>query len=124
MRLLLDTSAFVRWMDGSPLPRSVERLLARRSTELVISMVTAWEIVLKAKLGRSSADIEAAIGRMSAVLLPIKFEHLEELSHLPLVKHRDPFDRLLIAQALAEDLTIVTSDTRFEGYRRVRVLWK
>ena len=103
MRLLLDTNAFLRWMAGSPLPRPVERVLARRETECLVSIVTGWEIIMKAKLGVSAADIEAAIGEMGAALLPIKFKHLNELSHLPSYEdHRDPFDRMLIAQALAE----------------------
>jgi len=124
VKLLLDTNAFLRWMAGSPLPRPVERVLARRETECLVSIVTGWEIIMKAKLGVSAADIEAAIGEMGAALLPIKFKHLNELSHLPSYEdHRDPFDRMLIAQALAEDLSIITSDTRFADYQRLRVLW-
>jgi PIN domain nuclease of toxin-antitoxin system len=124
VRLLLDTNAFLRWMAGSPLPRSVERVLARRDTECLVSIVTGWEITMKPKLGVSVADIEAAIAEMGAALLPIKFKHLNELSHLPAYEdHRDPFDRMLISQALAEDLSIVTSDTRFGDYKRLRVLW-
>lgn len=124
MRLLLDTNAFLRWMAGTPLPRSVDRALARQETESLVSIVTGWEIVMKAKLGVSAADVEAAIGEMGAVLLPIKFKHLNELSGLPFYEdHRDPFDRMLIAQALAEDVSIITSDTRFAGYKRLRVIW-
>lgn len=79
---------------------------------------------MKAKLGVSAADVEAAIDEMGAALLPIKFRHLNELSHLPFYEdHRDPFDRMLIAQALAEDVSIVTSDMRFANYKRLRVLW-
>ena len=111
-------------MAGSPLPRPVERVLARRETDCLVSIVTGWEIIMKAKLGVSAADIEAAIGEMGAALLPIKFKHLNELSHLPSYEdHRDPFDRMLIAQALAEDLSIITSDTRFADYKRLRVIW-
>jgi PIN domain nuclease of toxin-antitoxin system len=124
VRLLLDTNAFLRWMADSPLPRSVERALSRRETECLVSIVTGWEIVMKAKLGVSAADVEAAIDEMGAALLPIKFRHLNELSHLPFYEdHRDPFDRMLIAQALAEDVSIVTSDMRFANYKRLRVLW-
>jgi PIN domain nuclease of toxin-antitoxin system len=57
--------------------------------------------------------------------LPIRFRHLDELSALPEHDdHRDPFHRMLIAQALAEDLSMVSSDTRFEEYKRHRVIWK
>jgi PIN domain nuclease of toxin-antitoxin system len=112
-------------MAAVPLPRGVERLLARQNTATFVSIVTGWEIVMKPILGLSAADVEAGVIAMGASVLPVRFRHLDELSHLPVRKdHRDPFDRMLIAQALAEDLEIVTSDTRFEGYKRLRVVWK
>jgi PIN domain nuclease of toxin-antitoxin system len=74
VRLLLDTNAFLRWMAGSPLPRSVERVLTKRETECLVSIVTGWEITMKAKLGVSAADIEAAIGEMGASLLPTQVQ--------------------------------------------------
>src|SRR3954467_8976348 len=121
---MIDTNVFLRWMTGSPLPRPVERLLTKQSTELVVSIVTGWEIVMKPKLQRSATDVEAAIQEMGAVLLPIKFKHLNEFSNLPFHQdHKDPFDRLLIAQALAEDLPIATNDTRFANYKGLRTLW-
>jgi PIN domain nuclease of toxin-antitoxin system len=124
MKVLLDTNVFLRWMNDSPLPRAVERLLMRSSTELTVSIVTGWEIVMKPKLDRSVMDVEAAIEEMGAVLLPIKFKHLKELSNLPVYEeHRDPFDRMLIAQAFAEGLSIVTNNMRFTGYKGLRVLW-
>jgi PIN domain nuclease of toxin-antitoxin system len=124
LRLLLYTNALVRWMAGSPLPKPVERVLARQDTECLVSVITCWEIVLKPKLRRSAADVETAIHAMGAILLPIRFNHLEELSHLPAYEdHRDPFDRMLIAQALAEAVPIVSSDMRFAAYKRLRVFW-
>ena len=98
--------------------------MARRDTEFTVSIVTGWEIVLKPKLGRSAADVDAAITAMGAALLPIRFGHLDALSNLPFRDdHRDPFDRMLIAQALAEDLPIISGDTRFAGYKSLRVVW-
>ena len=124
MRLLLDTNAFLRWRIGSPIPLPVERALNRRDTECFVSIVTAWEIANKPTLSLSATDVEAGLARMSAILLPINFKHLDELSRLPLYKnHRDPFGRMLIAQAIAEDLSMVSSDTRFADYKRLRVLW-
>lgn len=68
--------------------------------------------------------IEASVLAMDAILLPISFEHLEELSRLPtFTDHRDPFDRMLIAQAISEDLMMLSADTRFTKYKRLRVLW-
>jgi PIN domain nuclease of toxin-antitoxin system len=125
MKLLLDTNVFVRWMAATPLPRGVQRLLARRSAVTYVSIVTGWEIVMKPDLGLSSADVEAGIAAVGASVLPVRFRHLDELSRLPIRDdHRDPFDRMLIAQELAEELEIVTSDTRFDGYKQLRVVWE
>jgi PIN domain nuclease of toxin-antitoxin system len=124
LRLLLDTNAFLRWMVGEPLPLSVERALNRRDTQCFVSIVTAWEIAIKHSLSLSAHDVEIGIARMSAILLPIGFQHLDELSRLQaFTNHRDPFDRLLIAQAIAEDLSMVSSDMRFGNYKRLRILW-
>jgi PIN domain nuclease of toxin-antitoxin system len=124
LRLLLDTNAFLRLMGDRPLTRAVERALNRADTERFVSIVTAWEIANKRTLSLSATDVEAGIAAMAATLLPINFQHLDELYRLPLyTNHRDPFDRLLIAQAIAEDLSIVSSDIRFGNYKRLRVLW-
>ncbi len=124
MRLLLDTNAFLRWTEGVRVPHPVERVLTRQDTERFISIVTGWEVVMKPELGLSAAYVEIAIRDMGAALLPITFKHLNELSRLPFYQHhRDPFDRLLIAQALSEELALVSADTRFESYKRLRVIW-
>jgi PIN domain nuclease of toxin-antitoxin system len=124
VRVLLDTNALIRWLKGEPLPKRVERTLANPSTEWAVSIVSAWEIVIKAKLGIQPGDIDLALSQTGAGLLPIKMRHLQELSRLPLqMEHRDPFDRMLIAQALSEGLNMITSDTRFLEYKSLRVLW-
>ncbi len=80
--------------------------------------------MLKTKLGLSASDIDLAVRAMGAELLPIRLPHLARLPLLPLMDdHRDPFDRLLIAQAIAENVPIVTSDTRFDAYQQLRVIW-
>lgn len=124
MRALLDTNAVIRWMGGDRLPRGAERLLSKPDTQCLVSVVSGWEIVLKPKLSLTAMDVEGAIRAMDALLLPIKFKHLNALSELPLLlDHRDPFDRMLIAQALVEEVPIVTSDSRFSDYRGLRVIW-
>ncbi len=86
--------------------------------------MTGWEIMMKPKLGMSAADVQSAIREMGAQLLPIRFRHLNELASLPYIAdHRDPFDRMIIAQALAESLPVMTSDARFEEYSLLRVIW-
>ncbi len=124
MRILLDTNVLVKGMAGVRLPRAVKRLLSDPGSEFVVSIISAWEIVNKPNLGRSVADIHEAIRGINGTLLHVQFRHLEELAKLPFRRdHHDPFDRMLIAQALSEDIPILTSDTRFEEYRRLRVLW-
>lgn len=111
-------------MEGSELPGPVERVLRKRETECLVSIVTGWEIVMKTRLARSAEDVENAVYGIGAKVLPIGFRHLHQLSQLPTYEnHRDPFDRMLISQAIAEDLTMVSSDERFSSYKRLRLLW-
>jgi len=124
MRVLLDTNAVIRILRNGDLPRAAQRLLSRPDTETVVSFVTAWEIVMKADLNLSASNVEAGVNRMGAAMLPVQFRHLDEYARLPVVEnHRDPFDRMLIAQALSENLAVMTSDSRFENYMRLRVIW-
>ena len=124
MRLLLDTNAYLRLVAGSRLPARVHRALAKASNEFFFSIVSAWEIAIKPDLGLSPAAVETGVSEMGGVLLPIRLSHLTALTRLPMYReHRDPFDRLLIAQAVSEDLTMISSDTRFSSYAGLRVLW-
>lgn len=124
MRVLLDTNAFLRWTGDRGLPRSVERIVERQTTEIFFSIVSAWEILIKFQLKLTLGDVEHGMNDIGAMLLPLEFPHLEELSRLPFhPNHRDPFDRMLIAQAIAEDIPIISSDSRFEEYKKVRVIW-
>ena len=121
---LLDTCTFLRLMAGQRLPILVERALEGSSVECYVSIVSVWEIVLKPKLGLDAVDVEAGIAAMGARLLPIRIPHLAELAQMPLFEiHRDPFDRLLIAQAVAENMRIISSDSRFPLYKKLRLLW-
>lgn len=123
MRLLLDTNVFVRWLLDAPLPGSISRLISKPGNEKLVSIVSAWEIAIKPKLNLSAADIEAGIEAMGAVLLPVKLSHIDALYSIQAYDHRDPFDRMLIAQALAEDVAIVSSDQRFAEYKRLKLIW-
>ena len=124
MTVLLDTNAFIRWLTDVPLPKPAERVLQKADTKMYLSVVSVWEIVMKPRLGISALQAEAAVHEMGAVLLPIRIRHLDELSRLALNgDHKDPFDRLLISQALAEGFAIVSSDDRFPAYGRLTVLW-
>jgi len=124
VRLLLDTNIFLRLIAHTPLPGRLERLLNKPGNEKHVSIVTAWEIINKPKLKLSVADVQAGIDAYGALLLPLSLRHIDALHALPLYDdHRDPFDRILIAQALAEDLAIASSDRRFPEYKGLKVIW-
>jgi PIN domain nuclease of toxin-antitoxin system len=124
-RSLLDTSAFIRWLDGS-LPRHVKRNIEK--TELLVSIVTPWEIAIKPALkeaGLTAGVVARKLDEMGARLLPVTLRHTDVLCALPL-HHKDPFDRMIIAQALAEDCMLVSPDQRFPLYggAGLSVLWE
>lgn len=121
MRLLLDTNVLIRWHRDELRPAAVRTV--QRADLVVVSAVSAWEIGIKHALGKLDlpdpvADILPAYGFLE---LAATSRHGDLLRTLP-PHHRDPFDRLLIVQALDEGLTILTSDRAFEPYR-VPVVW-
>ena len=118
MRILLDTHTLIWWFEGSSrlLPSTVELIADARAT-VVVSVATVWEIEIKRALGTLTApdDVLAQVAASGFDLLPINGEHAVAAARLPR-HHDDPFDRLLIAQAIAEGLTVVTRDHRFADY--------
>ena len=128
MKLLLDTSAFLWWItDSDLLSRRAREVIGDGENETWFSAVSGWEIVIKAGLGRVALPEEPAhfIPRQLSLnafqILPIHLRHALRVSSLPAI-HRDPFDRLLVAQALVEELTIITSDSHIVSYP-VSCLW-
>jgi PIN domain nuclease of toxin-antitoxin system len=121
VKLLLDTSALIRWHAGTLRPAAVS--LIKRASVVAVSPVSAWEIAIKRTLGklRFADAVEDVAGRYGFDELPLTLRHADMVRDLP-THHGDPFDRLLIAQALDEGFTIVTSDRVFEAYR-VPVAW-
>ncbi len=126
MRLLLDTHVYL-WSLGSP-----DRLSARLQAELqdpqvsvYVSAVSVWECAIKRRLGRLSfpdpIDLVAAIDASGFVELPVTAIHAARTETLPDL-HRDPFDRMLIAQALEERVTFVSSDAQVHAYPEVALL--
>lgn len=128
MRLLLDTCTFV-WLVSSPteLADRARRELDDPAAELVLSDASIWEVCLKWQAGKLHLPapprrwIEEQRRAWGLVRLPVELEHLYRCTELPL-HHRDPFDRLLVSQAIVEDLTVVTPDAAFAGYP-VTLLW-
>jgi PIN domain nuclease of toxin-antitoxin system len=127
MRLLLDTHTFV-WWDSDPARLSAVALAALRdpANTVWLSVVSVWEILIKAQLGKLSVrlplpDIVAQQQANGLQVLPVTLPHSLTLEGLPPI-HKDPFDRLLIAQAIVEGAQLVSADHVFVQYP-VRLLW-
>lgn len=100
-----------------------KEVIATAENSVLVSAVVIWEVAIKRKLGKLDAppDLLEQIEQAGVDLLPITARHAERVGTLPM-HHRDPFDRLLIAQAELEDLTLVTADTKLGGYG-TGVIW-
>jgi PIN domain nuclease of toxin-antitoxin system len=127
VRLLLDTHAFLWWLDGDPRLRAkTRRIIGDEENIVFVSAATAWEISTKARIGKLpgalevAADIAGSIARQRFTALDITVLHAQRAGRLPGV-HRDPFDRMLAAQAQAEDLPIVSNDSVFDDYNVSRI---
>lgn len=117
-RLLLDTHVLLWWLADDPgLGRHVRVVIQDARNDVHISAASAWEIAIKRALGKLEApdDLESIVEEEGFEKLPITFFHGEQAGRLPPV-HRDPFDRMLIAQAQAEGLEIVSHDSVFSRY--------
>ena len=121
MRLLLDTNALLRWHAGELRPAATRTV--QQADVVEVSAVSAWEIGIKRALGKLKMEeaVEDLVDQYGFQPLSASVRHGDLLRDLP-PYHRDPFDRLLIVQALDEGLTVLTSDRQFEPYR-VPVVW-
>ena len=118
MRLLLDTHAFLWWVEDSPrLPKRFRAAIAEPTNDVFVSAVTVWEIAIKRRSGRIvfSGRIAEEIRRQGFQPLSIALGHAEAVEDLP-VFHRDPFDRMLVAQAMAEQMILLTVDAPILKY--------
>jgi PIN domain nuclease of toxin-antitoxin system len=121
MKVLLDTHLLL-WAAGSPqrLPKAALSILRARSNTLLFSAASVWEVVIKIGLGRSDLQVDAQQLRQGLLLhgyeeLPITGEHAIAVRALPSL-HKDPFDRILLAQAQTEGLTLLTVDRELAAY--------
>ncbi len=117
-RFLLDTHVLLWWLTDDPrLGASARQTIADAQNEVFVSAATGWEVAIKRALGKLRApdELETEVKEEGFVPLSITFRHAEQAGALPLL-HRDPFDRVLIAQALAEDLILITNDERIKRY--------
>jgi len=116
-RLLLDTEALIWWDANDPRLGGNARALIQGATEVYVNAASSWEITIKRGLGklRASRRPTQVVLDSGFFQLPVTFEHTEAVGGLP-PHHNDPFDRLILAAAQIEGLTIVTSDRRFLLY--------
>lgn len=128
MKLLLDTHTFIWFVeDDSYLPQKLKLLIEEPQNEIFLSIVSLWEMAIKIQLKK--LNINKSINEIinfsienGFILLPILPEHIIRLSQLEF-HHRDPFDRMIIAQGLAEQQKIVGKDITFDKYNANRI-WK
>lgn len=128
MRLLLDTHAFLWWLDGDRrLSRRARTSIGSPGNEVLLSAVSAWEITTKFRLGKLpgaaavAADVLGCMGAQGFKPLDISIRHAQRAGGMTAI-HQDPFDRMLIAQAQIEDLALVSNETLFDDHN-VRRLW-
>ncbi|MBF0227653.1 MAG: type II toxin-antitoxin system VapC family toxin [Desulfobacterales bacterium] len=127
MKILLDTHAFLWFLsDNDKLSQGTRKVLENSNNDIFISIASFWEISIKLSLSKLILDIPFELlfdeaKDLNIQILHINKEHLMILKELPF-HHKDPFDRLLIAQSIQENLTIVTADSYFKSYS-VKTLW-
>jgi len=117
VRLLLDTHALLWWLADEGLNSQAREAIADPDNLVAVSAASAWEISIKQAFGKLTApdDLEQQLQAGGFTALPISIAHGIAAGRLPR-HHEDPFDRVLIAQAMAEGMTIVTRDKRFDNY--------
>jgi len=127
VRLLLDTHTLLWWLDGDRrLSRRARAAIGDDGNAVFVSAASAWELATKARLGKLpgavdvATDVAGCLTRQGFLELPITVLHAQRAGSLR-IDHRDPFDRMLIAQAQMEDLPIVTNEGLFDGFGIERV---
>ena len=126
-KILLDTHALIWWLEGAAkLSPAARRIIADPEASVLVSSASAWEIAIKHHAGKFRVpdlikDFEGRVQREGFVGLPISIEHAVKAAALP-GSHKDPFDRVLIAQSQLEDAAIVTRDPLFRKYA-VQCIW-
>lgn len=131
MKVLVDSHSYL-WikMDDPRLSRRARSILRGEENELYFSLTSLWEVSISIRLGRlRNLTSTVAFVRDSLVedgfnILPLRYEDILAMEHLPLVKdHRDPFDRMLIAQAINNELPVLTNDAKIKLYPQIQTIW-
>ena len=118
MRLLLDTNVLLWTLAGSPKVQPVSQLILAPESEVFVSTASLWEIAIKTRIGKLTADlteIRQAVAASGLLELSIRGEHVETIATLPM-HHKDPFDRMIVAQAITEPLRLLSGDRQLAVY--------
>ncbi len=128
MKFLLDTHTFLWYLNGNPsLSKTAKNAIQNPDNYIQISIASLWEIAIKLNLKKLELDVEfGELERQIEILnfevLNISLDQLNQLSSFDW-HHRDPFDHLIISQALVENLTLISKDKQFKHYNDLQVLW-
>lgn len=126
MKVLLDTHTFLWFINDSPQLSSTAVNLLGLNVDALLSVSSLWEIAIKANIGKLTLPdafetfIPQQLSLNDIAVLPTEIKHLGRLSRLPLY-HRDPFDRFIIAQALSENIAVISIDEAFDAYKVNRI---
>ncbi|MGL5193550.1 MAG: type II toxin-antitoxin system VapC family toxin [Chroococcales cyanobacterium] len=127
MRLILDTHTFIWFVMGDPrIPPDLQDRIADENNQKLLSKASVWEVAIKQSIGKLNFArpfrdvIEQQLSANGIDLLDINLAHIEIVSSLPM-HHRDPFDRLIIAQGIVENIPIISADTIFDAYPIQRI---
>ena len=127
MRFLLDSHAFLWWLDGSAnISEAARSVLRVRKNEIFVSLACVWEMAVKTSLGKLRLALPFErfmtenLGRNTFTLFPVEFRHVLGVASLPF-HHRDPFDRLLVAQSIEDEIPVISADTIFDRYGAQRI---
>ncbi|MEZ4885762.1 MAG: type II toxin-antitoxin system VapC family toxin [Chitinophagales bacterium] len=127
MNVLIDTHALIWYIEGNrQLSSKAIEAIDNDNNQVFVSKASLWEMVIKLSLKKLDIsiefkDLESMLARHNILVLDFDFAHLKPLLTLPF-HHKDPFDRLIIAQAMTEDIHVITKDSYFEAYP-VKILW-
>lgn len=123
-KFLLDTHILLWWLGADDrLSDKFLKVISSQNNVIYVSVINLWEMVLKQQLGKLSFpnNLEEAIEDSGFLILPLKLKHVTTIRELENI-HKDPFDRMLISQAIAEDITLITADQKMTRYKSVTIL--
>lgn len=124
-RYLIDTHILIWWLTDDPqLSKTAREILSNPKNHIVVSVVSAWEMNIKLTVNkqfRMSVSLEECFNTAGFDIVPITLEHVLTLQSLPYL-HKDPFDRMLISQALCENLTLISMDKKIQQYPEIMVV--